>query len=324
MRIIAAVLLLAVLILLAAAVHERNAAWFKGEGTTQQKEVRVLTASDSEQVADFLQQAIERRKMMEGLYSYSCVLLEDDTGKLLGSRDRSRRIYPASMTKMMTALVVLEEGPGLDAKLQVPAGLDGLIGDDDASTAGISEGEVLSERDLLYGVLLPSGADCCVTLAVDLFGNEAAFAERMNAKALELGMKDTHFVNTTGLHNENHYSTVTDMAILLRYAMQNETFAQMVATPLYRTETTAQHPEGIPLQSTIFGSGLLNLPDTVRFLGGKTGYTAEAGSCLASSAVIGGKTYVLVTAGAGTTEEHQHTNIEDAVTVYTYLAAAAS
>ena len=109
-RIIAAVLLLAVLILLAAAVHERNAAWSKGEGTTQQKEVRVLTASDSEQVADFLQQAIERRKMMEGLYSYSCVLLEDDTGKLLGSRDRSRRIYPASMTKMMTALVVLLSG----------------------------------------------------------------------------------------------------------------------------------------------------------------------------------------------------------------------
>jgi D-alanyl-D-alanine carboxypeptidase (penicillin-binding protein 5/6) len=324
MRRFATVLLIAVLMLLAAAVWARDASFSKGESQSTSKADRIYSVAEGERAVDVFQQARNRQNMLEGLYSYYCILMDGETGQILGSRDIDHRIYPASMTKIMTALVVLEEGPGLDERLQVPVGLASLIGDDSASTAGVSEGEILSVRDLLYGVLLPSGADCCITLAVDLFGSEEALVERMNEKAQTIGMKDTHFVNTTGLHDDNHYSTVSDMAALFRYAMQNEVFSEIVRTSTYTTEATAQHPNGILLQSTIYGSGELNLPNTVRFLGGKTGYTAEAGSCLASGAMIGGRTYILVTARAGTTEDHQHTNVEDAVTVYRYLAEEAA
>ncbi len=129
-------------------------------------------------------------------------------------------------------------------------------------------------------------------------------------------MIDTHFVNTTGLHNENHYTTVEDMAILLNDALKNDAFRQIFTTSRYRTSPTNKHPQGITFNSTLFEK----LPDPTiqggEIIGGKTGYTAEAGLCLASLAVVENEEYILVTAGAEGDHTSEPFNIKDAVSVY--------
>ena len=143
----------------------------------------------------------------------------------------------------------------------------------------------------------------------------------MNKKAQRLGMKGTHFCDTTGLHDPDHYSTVRDIAVLLKYALKNDTFREIIESPRHSTGVTNIHPSGITYYSTMFK----NLSDTSvtggKILGGKTGYTSEAGLCLASFAEIYGREYILVTAGAaGNTGNPLH--VQDAVTVYNRLGNA--
>ena len=113
--------------------------------------------------------------------------------------------------------------------------------------AGFSAGEEVSAEDLLYGVLLPSGAECCIGLAEYVAGSVDAFVELMNQKAAELGMNHTHFCNPTGLHDENHYTTVSDLAILLETVLENDTLRQMATTQNHTCAPTDLHPEGVLL-----------------------------------------------------------------------------
>jgi D-alanyl-D-alanine carboxypeptidase (penicillin-binding protein 5/6) len=141
----------------------------------------------------------------------------------------------------------------------------------------------------------------------------------MNQKAAELGMHDTHFTNATGLHDENHYTTVKDMAVLLSYALRNDEFREIFTSFRHTTKPTNKHPVGITFYSTMFE----NLKGTNitggEVLGGKTGYTDEAGLCLASLAKTGGKEYILVTAGARGDHKSEQYNITDALAVYNSL-----
>lgn len=258
------------------------------------------------------------------LYSPCAVLINRDTGEILMDMDGGERIYPASLTKIMTAIVAIEHTDDFTQRVTVEKNVFEDLCEKDASMAGFEPGEEVSLRDLLYGILLPSGAECCLTYARHIAGTEAAFVDLMNQKAEELGMCRTHFSNTTGLHEENHYTTAEDMAALLQYALSNETFREAFTSKTYDVEPTNIHPKGICLQSTL-SKGIEEIKmegkamEAEMILGGKTGYTDEAGLCLASLAEISGQEYILVTAGAAGSHQTESYNILDALEVYQRL-----
>ncbi|MDR2486999.1 MAG: serine hydrolase [Clostridiales Family XIII bacterium] len=228
------------------------------------------------------------------------------------------RIYPASMVKIITALVVLDGAPDLDREITLTDADFSHYYGDGASIAGFRSGETFSIRDLLYGVLISSGSECTAALAVEVAGGEEAFVERMNAMAKRIGMKDSHFTNPVGLHEKKNYSTVSDIALALDYALYNEDFYEFFTTQTYRTASTASRPEGYELKSTLYQKeGLeLEMADG-RILGGKTGYTSDAGQCLASYFVKDDVGFLLVTAEAMPDNfRTQALHIDDLLTVY--------
>lgn len=248
------------------------------------------------------------------------LLLENlESGQILAQRRSQEKFYPASLTKIMTAILTIENFPNLDEVLVIPENIVSQLYTQDASMAGFLSGEEVTVRDLLYGTLLPSGAECCLSLAERISGSEAGFAELMNQKASELGMKNTHFCNATGLHDTQHYSTAEDMAVLLRYALGNPEFYTVFIAASYSVPPTNLHPEGFTFSSTLFKDmGDIQIQGG-EFLGGKTGYTEEAGLCLASLALVGGERYILVTAKADGTHETEPFHILDAAQIYGQL-----
>lgn len=255
----------------------------------------------------------------DSIFSSNLILMRLSDRAILMEEGSEDRIYPASLTKIMTALVVIEQMPDLEERVLLPASLFEPLREENASVAGFLEDEKVRAKDLLYGILLPSGAECCLGLANHIAGSEEAFTTLMNQKAAELGMVNTHFTNTTGLHDPNHYTTVKDLARLLEYALQNETFRKAFTTERYSTASTNKHPDGITFYSTMFkGLEAVELKNG-EFLGGKTGFTDEAGLCLASLAKLGDNEYILITVGAKGNHQTEPYHLEDAVTVYNSL-----
>lgn len=256
---------------------------------------------------------------LENLNSQYAVLIDYDTGNIVGEYNSEERIYPASLTKIMTAIIAVENTADLDGKITMPSDIYDRLYAEDASMAGFLPGEEVRFRDLLYGVLLPSGAECCLTFARCIAGSEDGFTDIMNQKAQVLGMENTHFSNSTGLQEEEHYSTVRDIALLLQYALRNDDFRDAFTSSRYSIPPTSQHPDGFTFFSTMFqwmdsaevSGGLI--------IGGKTGYTQEAGQCLASAADVNGREYILVTAKADGSHETEQFHIKDAVNVYSQL-----
>ena len=216
------------------------------------------------------------------------------------------------MTKIMTAVVVLESGLSLDQTVTITDEmLDGLY-EAEAAVVGYSAGDTPTVRDLLYGALLPSGADAVNALAYAASGSIDKFVEAMNQKAEELGMDNTHFVNPTGLHDENHYSTCKDIATLTNYAVQNETFRDIFSSSSY-TDTL-----GNLMYSTVAGAierDHISLPG---FVGDKTGYTDDAGHCMASYSELNGMKIIIVTAHA-MTDIYATSHLQDASTILNAL-----
>ena len=140
---------------------------------------------------------------------------ELDSGKVLGRKEEDKRIYPASLTKIMTVVLAMEKLGNLEHTTVLESDIFPELYAEGASMAGFAPGDQVSYRDLFYGAMLPSGAECCEALARVCEGTEAAFAESMNEKAEELEMKHTHFTNATGLHNKNHYTTAEDLSLAL-------------------------------------------------------------------------------------------------------------
>ena len=224
------------------------------------------------------------------LQSDDAYVIDAENGQVLLDQNSEAKIYPASMTKIMTAVVVLESGLSLDQTVTITDEmLDGLY-EAEAAVVGYSAGDTPTVRDLLYGALLPSGADAVNALAYAASGSIDKFVEAMNQKAEELGMNNTHFVNPTGLHDENHYSTCKDIATLTNYAVQNETFREIFSSSSY-TDTL-----GNLMYSTVAGAierDHISLPG---FVGDKTGYTDDAGNCMASYSELNGMKIIIVTA----------------------------
>ena len=256
---------------------------------------------------------------LEHLYSPYAILADANSGEILAEHNSEDRIYPASLTKIMTAVLAIENTDDLSRTITLPDDIFRTLYEQNASMAGFQPGEEVEMKDLLYGILLPSGAECCLAFADNIAGSEEGFVDMMNDKASELGMKATHFCNTTGLHDPDHYSTVKDISILLQYALESDIFREVFCSSRYSVPPTAQHPQGFTFKSTMFKYMDSTEVAGGEILGGKTGYTEEAGLCLASLAQVNGREYILVTAKANGTHDTEQFHILDAVDVYSQI-----
>lgn len=226
-------------------------------------------------------------------------LLSVEDGEIIAGREPDSKIYPASMTKVMTLLVAVENISDLDNSYYTFK-FDELnqLYLDEASVAGFLVDEKVSAREMLYGLVLPSGADAAVGLANLVAGSEEEFAKLMNKKCDELGLKNTHFENTSGLHDNNQYTTPIEMAVIMMAAMDNPVCAEVLSTYQHTTAATTQHPEGILLTSTMFSRMYGDEVEGVSITAGKTGYVNESKHCLVNYAEKNGKHYICVMAQA--------------------------
>ncbi len=249
------------------------------------------------------------------------ILIDMDKNEIVASKNGDARIFPASMTKVMTLIVAVEHLTDLtdtftfDYTVTDPAYKAG------ASVAGFLAGETVPMLDVLYGAALPSGADATTALALTVGGTEEVFAELMNKKAEEMGLTETHFMNASGLHHADHYSTPHEMAMIMEYAMEIPLLRTILGTYQYTTTATEQHPEGLLLTSTMYSRMYGDEAGNSEVIAGKTGYTPEAGQCLASVAKTpDGREFVLVTASA----VGKYAPIYDAIDIYkNYIPALA-
>ena len=171
----------------------------------------------------------------------------------------------------------------------------------DASMAGFVHGEEVSMTELLYGAVLPSGAEATQALAIVTAGSEEAFAALMNEKAQELGLKDTHFVDASGLHDENHYTTLSDMAIIMQAALDNPHCREVLTSVNHTSPATEQNPSGVAMTNRFLYRIRPQQTGSVDIQAAKTGYTAQAGNCCASYGVSPkGRKCICVTANAWT------------------------
>lgn len=206
------------------------------------------------------------------------ILVDGATGRVIYERNADARSLIASTTKIMTALVVCEQCNVLD-RMRIPKEAVGIEG----SSMYLQEGEVLTVQELLYGLMLSSGNDAAVALAIYCGGTVEGFAEMMNDKARILGLNGTHFENPNGLDSPDHYSTARDLAVLAAYAMGNPIFAKTVSTRSVRVGNRCLTNHNKLLWQVAGADGV------------KTGYTKAAGRILVSSAVRDGRRLVAVT-----------------------------
>ena len=222
-----------------------------------------------------------------GVSAVSAVVIEAETGTVLFSKNMSEQRAMASTTKIMTAILTIEAGD-LDREFTV----DSFAIMVEGTSMGLREGDRVSRRDLLYGIMLPSGNDAANAAAVSVSGSVAAFVEKMNAKAGALGLKNTHFVTPSGLDAQGHYTTAYDLAMLTAYAMRNEVFREVVCCR--SKEVEFGNP---PYKRTLYNSNkMLTRYDGA--VGVKTGFTDDARRCLVSAAERDGTMLIAVTLNA--------------------------
>jgi D-alanyl-D-alanine carboxypeptidase (penicillin-binding protein 5/6) len=230
----------------------------------------------------------------------NAILFNVDKNEIIARKGERYRMYPASLTKVMTLIVAVENIDDLRKNVLITDKMVTPYIEQDASRAGFLPGETPSLKDLLYGMILCSGADAASAVAKYVAGSEKNFVQLMNDKAEEMGLYATHFTNVTGLHDPQHYSTAEDMAVILEYAIGNETCKKILSAVEYKYKESEQNPEGITFASTLFSRMYGDEVEGVKVLGGKTGYTDKAGNCVESFADIGGETYILVLCGGKT------------------------
>lgn len=225
------------------------------------------------------------------------IVIEADTGTVLYGKNIHETYYPASITKILTALIVLEH---CDLDEMVTFSHDAVYNvEEGSSSAGIDEGDELTVRDCLYALLLASANESANALAEHVAGSREAFADLMNEKAESLGCQDSHFANPSGLNNENHYTSAYDMALITRAAIENPTFVEISGSRTYRLfglkrAPIEEYPDGFPIAN----HHRMCIQNTeVYYPGafcGKTGYTSLAGNTLVTCAERNGMTLIAV------------------------------
>lgn len=230
------------------------------------------------------------------LHSTYALVADLNTLQTIYGEKEDDKLYPASMTKVLTVLTAMDQIDDLDKEVTITPEM--LVGLEDGvySLAGFLNGEVITMRDLLYGAMLPSGADACQALAVELFGSEENMVDEMNKKAQSIGMEHSHFTNTVGMHDDDHYTTASDLALLMKAAWSNEEIKTAMSTKTYSTSSSYYHGEGLSLKNTwMYQLQAAGIDDT-HVIGGKTGYTPEAGYCFFGVCEIDEQSVIVVVA----------------------------
>lgn len=239
----------------------------------------------------------------------SMITTEAGSGRVLYEKNADSRRPMASTTKIATAITVIDNVPDLEKTVVIPDCAVGVEG----SSIYLSKGETASIRDLLYGLMLQSGNDCAVALAVTTAGSVEKFAALMNETARKCGANDTNFVTPHGLHDDNHYTTARDLAKISAYAMKNATFREIVSSKRH-TMTWAGHD----CDRVILNKNKI----LTTFDGGdgiKTGYTKKAGRCLVASATRDGMTIISVVLDCGPMFEECRNLMEKAFEEYSLV-----
>lgn len=231
----------------------------------------------------------------------TAVLMDYNSGEIIWSKDPDKKMYPASTTKILTAIIILENHE-LDEVVVVPDTMPQHKAG--AVHIGIDYGEIFTVEQLMYAMLVESANDAAYVLALYHSGTLDAFSQVMNEKAKSLGAVNSNFVNPNGLHDDNHYSTAKDLALIAKYAFQNPVFREMVSTVSYVIPPTNKQDE--PRNYIYNGNKFLSSSDRINYNGSsikikydivdgiKTGYTPQAGNCLVSTASKGNVRYISV------------------------------
>lgn len=246
------------------------------------------------------------------LHSQYAYLIDLKTRQVYIDLKSDERIYPASMTKILTVSLALEKIQDINEKVTIIQ--DDLAGlyEQGASVAGFYAGEVVTYKDLIYGAMLPSGADACQALSRMTYGGTDQMVKAMNQRVDDLKLKHTHFMNVTGLHDEQHYTTVKEMSVILEEALKNPVFVEAFQARTYEDSSmTRQWP-------SILKRGEIARGLDIRCIdGAKSGFTDEAQLTLASTMTIDEHPLILVTAYAK--GQYNFAHVEDAISVYKWM-----
>ena len=248
------------------------------------------------------------------------ILYELNTDTVLLEQDADARLYPASTTKLMTALVAMEYGNPEDIITVPAAAVDGLF--ELGSASYLLAGEEISFMDLMEYMLIASGNDAANAMAIHISGSISAFADLMNNRAQELGCTNTHFVNPHGLHDEEHYTSARDLLRIAKAAMENPTIAEIVAKDEVVLPITNKHPQTTTKYTTNY---LISRKSTREYyyegaIGIKTGTTTPAGLCLVAACVKGDYTYYTVVLGAEKGENGERNQFIETAKLFDYGA----
>lgn len=249
------------------------------------------------------------------IYSQGAVLLESSTGKILYGKNENEKLYPASTTKILTAIIAIENYKLTDkvtanntAIMAIPSGY---------SNAGIQPGETLTVEELLQLFLIHSANEVGYIFAEDISGSVDNFANLMNKKATEIGCKNTHFTNPSGIHNVEHYSTAYDMALIAQYCMKNETFRSIVSMPSCTIEPTDKYEKRY-FKNT---NDLLDSKSKYYYenaIGIKTGFTTQAKNCLIAGSKKDDMELITVVLGAEATADGRSGRYIDTINLFDY------
>lgn len=278
----------------------------------------IVTAMTPVEEPDVYAAFTKDTEILTGIRSEFAILIDIAKNEVVAHKNGNVKMYPASMTKVMTLIVAYENIADMNETFTFDYTITDPAYKAGASIAGFLAGETVPMIDIMYGIALPSGADATTAVAVKIAGSEEAFVELMNEKVKTMGLENTHFVNASGLHDPDHYSTAHDIAKIFEYAMNIPLLEEILSTYMYTTTPTAQHPDGLLLVSTVFKRMYGDEPEVAEIIAGKTGYTHEALNCLVSCAETPDeRRFILVTGRAvSTASEGQYGAVYDAFEIY--------
>lgn len=251
------------------------------------------------------------------IYSPSAILIDSNTGTVLYEKEANTLMYPASTTKVLTAIIAIESC-SLDEKTVASEQAITSI-KSGYTNAKIQVGEELTIEDLLYALMLKSANEAANVIAEYIGGTSENFANIMNAKAIELGCTSTHFVNANGIHDENHYTTASDLAKITRYCMQNKLFRHIASTEEYTLPATPQYPIGDRVLKNT--NSLMNRESPYYYpyvIGGKTGFTTQAKNCMIAMSLKDGLELISIVFHAETTEDGRSARYLDTISLLEY------
>ena len=241
--------------------------------------------------------------------SRNVILINMDNDEVIYEKSSSDKVLIASLTKIMTAIVAIENIDDINQKFVITSDMISGITSDYVKV-GFKSGDVVTYNDILNGILLKSGADATNIIAISTSSSIENFVEKMNNKAKELKLENTHFTNTIGMDDENHYSTAKDLSILLKYAYKNDIFKKVFTSANYTTTDNKYIIDG-PLKYIHNDEFKMNY-----VMGAKTGYTKAAGLCLASISNYKDKNYLLVVIGNDSDNKKDY--FTDSKNIYEY------